>query len=219
MNTSKPKIDWLNHVLEFLVVIIGILLAFQLNKCSANRQQNANVDIHLSEIIKETESNKYFLEEAIAYTESNQLKFDTIFQLIESGENFSKVNFLSLDLLNLGGVYLRKNAYKTLVETGDVKFIKKFEQKQKIVNLYEFYKWVEMFDEISLKLHQTDYYPYLKENFDFARGTPQSDEVYKSKYFINILSAYDRTNQNRLIKYKECLEQIDKYLEATSLPE
>jgi len=35
----KQRIDWLNHSLEFVVVIVGILIAFQLNKCSIERSQ------------------------------------------------------------------------------------------------------------------------------------------------------------------------------------
>ncbi len=82
MNTNKPKIDWLNHALEFLVVIIGILLAFQLNKCSADKRLEETAQSHLAEIREETKFNKWSLGNAIKYAEANQLKLDSLINLI-----------------------------------------------------------------------------------------------------------------------------------------
>ncbi len=209
----KNKIDWLNHGLEFFVVIIGILIAFQLNTCSTEKEQDELVDTHLTQIIKETEFNRLNFTKAIEHCQSNLSKLDTIFQLMATNNNRKKINRLAIELLNLGGVYIRKNAYSNLTQSADIRFMKDFEQKSKIINLYEYYIWVEAFDEISMNLYNSDFYPYLKENFDLVASSIQSDDVYNSKLFKNILVAYYRTSQQRLKKYKDCLLQIDKYLE------
>lgn len=215
---SKPKknkkyrIDWLNHSLEFFVVVIGILLAFQLNKCSSENNQQKVIDSHLQQIIEETEFNKKSFERAVDYGESQLLKIDTAFMLMAQKGDLSWINQISLELLDLGGVYIRKNAYQALVESGDIRFMKSIEQKRKIIDLYEYYKWVEAFDEISMNLYTSDYYPYLKNNFDLVNGNTQKEEVYYSKIFQNILGAYSRTSSNRVQKYKDCLKEIEAYL-------
>lgn len=209
---KRRQIDWLNHSLEFLVVVVGILLAFQLNECSAESSQKTVIENHLDQLIEETQFNKKSFERAIRHSEMNLSKMDTIFNLLEVHGDKTKINQLSLELLNLGGVYIRKNAYQTLVESGDIRFMKSINQKRKIIDLYEYYKWVEAFDEISNNLYSTDYYPYLKNNFDLVNGTPQEEEVYYSKVFQNILGAYKRTDANRVQKYKDCLKEIDIYL-------
>jgi len=214
LSKKKLKIDWLNHSLEFIVVIVGILLAFQLNTCSSEKEQKSTIDIHTTEILKETELNKTSFENAIAYDELNIAKMDTLFNLLRIKEDYAKINQLSFDLLSLGGVYIRKNAYQTLIETGDIRFMKNYEDKQRIVNLYEYYKWVESFNEISMNLYTSDYYPYLKNNFDLLEATIQNEEIYTSKEFKNILGAYYRTSQNRLQKYKDCLVEINTYLKS-----
>jgi len=207
MTNQKRKIDWLNHTLEFFVVIIGILLAFQLQKCSTNNTNRAVVDSHLEAIRKETEGNKAQLLTSIEHTEGNIAKLDTVLTLIEDNGDHRKINYLSLDLLNIGSSYLRKHAYQGLMETGDVKHIKDFSRKQKIINLYEYYKWVESFDELSSTLFSEDYYPYLKANFDFTTGQVQNPSIYYTKEFKNALAAYMRTSQNRL-----CLGHMENYL-------
>ena len=217
---SKIKgknIDWLNHFMEFIVVIIGILIAFQLNQCSIERERQRLVDTHLEQIVKETQVNKEFFNQAIQSTETNLSKLDTLFRLIEQRDNIPKINLLALELLNLGGIYIRKNAYLSLTEAGDFKYIQSFDRKQAIINLYEYYEWVESFNEMSMLLYRNDYYPYLQAHFDIMKGTVQEEDIYFSKSFKNILSAYYRTSQNKLQKYRDGLAEIEAYLEGSGV--
>lgn len=211
--SNQKKIDWLNHGLEFIVVIVGILIAFQLNKYGTENEQAKTINIHLSQIRSETELNKKFFEDGIKNTQSNLTKLDTIFVLLTEKKETSRINQLSLELLNMSGVYIRKNAFLNFTESGDIRFIKDFDQKQKIINLYEYYKWVEAFNEVSMNLYSSDYYPYLKNNFDLVGGTLQSDDIYFSKVFKNILGSYYHTSKNRLERYKGCLKEMEAYLE------
>ncbi|WOD42407.1 hypothetical protein [Hwangdonia lutea] len=215
MKKRKAHINWLNHGLEFLVVIIGILIAFQLNQCSTENEQNKTVDIHLKQIIDEAKFNKASLKSALTHGELNIAKFDTIFSLLNDDKGYEKINRLSIELLNLGGVYFRKNSFQTLTESGDIRFIKEFNVKKRIVNLYEYYKWVESFDEISRSLYMQDYYPYVKNNFDLTTAQKQDKEIYQNKLFKNILASYKRTSENRIQKYRDCIKEIDKYLKNT----
>lgn len=212
MKSKRKKIDWLNHSLEFIVVIIGILLAFQLNRCSTDRSLEETVNIHINQIREETLLNKRSLEKAIKSSESSIAKFDSIIGLIRRKEDFTSINRLSMELLNINNVYIRKNAYLTLTETGDIKYIKSFKQKEDIINLYEYYRWVESFNEISANIYVNDFYPYLRDNFDLIQASVQEDSIYLSKKYQNILGAYYRTSLNRLNKYKDCLREMNEYL-------
>lgn len=211
METNKPKIDWLNHSLEFIVVIFGILLAFQLNQYSAEKKTKKLIDDHLKNIYEETQFNKRSLERSIAHTQDNVARLDTLLDLISNKKDLEKANELSMLLLNIGGAYLKRNAYQTLIESGDVRHLKDFSEKRKIIYLYEYYAWVEQFDELSYTLYQNEFYPYLRDHFDLKNASLQNPEVYQSQRFINILSVYHRTSQNRLTKYQECIDQIDTY--------
>jgi hypothetical protein len=106
--SNEKKIDWLNHGLEFIVVIIGILIAFQLNKCGTENEQTKTINMHLNQIKEETKFNKHFLKEGIKHTESNLTDLDTILKLIAEKREIPKINQLSMKLLSMGGVYVRK---------------------------------------------------------------------------------------------------------------
>ena len=162
MQKRRLNIDWLNHSLEFIVVIIGILIAFQLNKCSVDNQQRETVAIHMGQIKEEAEFNKWSIQQAIKKSESNIGKLDTILNLLNSQTDYEKVNDLTLELLNYSGAYLRKNAYQNLIESGDIRFIDEFETKKKIINLYEYYKWVESMDDLFRDVYIQDFLPLFK---------------------------------------------------------
>ena len=207
------KINWLNHFFEFIVVLLGILLAFQLNTCAANKKQSKIINTHEEQLFEETQFNKSNVESAIKFGESNLKDLDTLLSIIYAEGNIYRVNGLSLKLLNVGGLYLRKNAYKSLLETGDIRFMKDFETKNKVVNLYEYYAWVEAMDKVMLDSYNKIYYPYLYENFDLAKGSIQDKKIYFNKKFINAVSTYRFTLSMKLKKYKECLVEIEKFLE------
>lgn len=213
---KKKKIDWLNHALEFFVVIIGILIAFQLNECSNAKSESKTIAIHLTEIKQEAELNKYNFKSAIRGAEASLVKIDSLIELIINKEDLKKINKLSLDLLNLSGLYIRRNAYASLIASGDIRLIKDFDVKKRIVNLYEYYAWVELYNQLSYSDYGTNFNPYMVKNFDLINAEVQNETVYYSKVYLNALATYRFTLDNKLKKYKDCLKEIDNYLEANN---
>lgn len=146
----RRKIDWLNHVLEFLVVLSGILIAFQLEKCSTANSQKETIENHMSYIIEETNFNLKSVSYGVELSKSSLSKLDSVISLIPDDGDLKIIKRLTFDLLEISALYFKKNAFTTLVESGDVRYIKDFETKSKTINLYEYYRWVEGLDKIAL---------------------------------------------------------------------
>lgn len=170
MGKIKNQIAWLNYGMDLLVVVIGILIAFQLNRWAAERQQATLVDNHLQQIREEAKFNRATLQSTLELNETNLVKLDTIFTLLRTSKDYDKINEMSMDLLNLGVAYFWKNAYENLTESGDFRFIREFDLRQQVVRLYETYKLTESYDEISRNLYMQDYFPYLQNHFDLSTG-------------------------------------------------
>ncbi|MCB0463882.1 MAG: hypothetical protein R2816_03265 [Flavobacteriaceae bacterium] len=204
--------NWLNHFIEFAVVLSGILLAFQLDKCSSNRYQKEVVQSHFNEILEETRFNKRFLESTIQISKKHLGIIDSTLTLISDKGDISTINKNALEILNISQLYTRKNAFTSFVESGDIRFVKDFYKKRKIIDLYEYYKWVEAFDESALRVFTEDYYPYMRDNFDFKNGSLQHRDIYFSQTFVNGLAAMRLTSKNKLEKYKDCLAEVNDFL-------
>lgn len=209
----KKKIDWLNHGLEFFVVIIGILIAFQLNTCSANRKLDKSIKSHKEAIIAETAFNLQNLSYAKRTSELSVKKIDSLLMLIEEEASLDKINKLVFSLGNGAGYfYYRKNALKALEFSGDFSRMT-FDEKKEIVSLYEFFEWINTIDLRAFGSYN-EYLDYIKENLDLYSYEVQDRMTYNNKEFVNILSSYNNMLNYKIGKYNECKEIILGFQEA-----
>jgi|GEM_PF-711554 len=211
------KIDWLNHFLEFIVVVIGILLAFQLNTCSEKKKEGKLVDEHIKHIVEETSLNKNLLESSIKNSERILSLLDTAIAL--TGKDpipLEKVHSISLELMSLDYIYIKKNSYNSLVQTGDIRFIENSTLQNDVISLYEYYGWLEGLDDSSRITYLENYMPYATKNFDFINYVPQNEEVYTNKLYRNYLSVYKYSLKYRLEKQKEIMGYMNDFLDNYS---
>ena len=215
----KRKIDWLNHSLEFFVVLIGILIAFQLNKCSNNRSQTELIENHLSQIKIECQENKERIRLSINQIEEQLNNCDSLLALIKGAKNPSEIRNQSTKLLDLRNVDLTKNAYKVLVESGDIRYLDDYEIKRNIISLYEGFEKVEQINQSNQNLYDSHFYPYIKSNFDLVNWKEVTikskieEELYYAQEFANTVSTYRFLLLAKKRIYKEKENKLKEYLE------
>ena len=216
---KKKKIDWLNHFLEFIVVVIGILLAFQLNTCSEKKKEDAIVDSHISKIIDETRFNLNRVEGIQKNSKDLLQMLDTLTVVINDQERLEKEHFLTFQLMSLDYLYIKKNAYNTLVATGDIRHIDDLELQNDVVSLYEYYDWAEGYDVMTRNVFTDYYYPYIMDNMNLMKGSVQPQEVYANSKFTNILSSYKYSISGRLDRQQQLEKRVEEFLEKYDTPE
>ncbi len=209
------KIDWLNHILEFSVVLIGILIAFQLNKCSDGRSKSALIKNHTKYIYEECDENISRLNASISHSNA-QLKYaDSLIFEITKSKDIPLIKKFSSKLLNLQNISLKKDAYSVLVESGDIRYMKNFNNKRKIITLYESFNSIKVTNENILKIYDNHYYPYLKKNFDLVNwnykdlSNVKEKEKYFSGEFGNIVSTYRFLLNSKIEVYSKCKADLN----------
>ena len=212
---SLKEMSWATHLIELVVVIVGILIAFQLNEYAAKRSQNALLDNHREYILDETLTNRQRLASTLELSENNLQTIDRLSQLISEKGDVETINNLALELLIYHYAYFKSNAYRALTDSGDIRFMN-FSEKSATVNLYEYYGWINSIDSNTVKDHSTGYSAMLRKYLDFANKEPQNREVYESKEFLNNLHIYRANLQYKIKKYKDCLQVMDAYIKSMS---
>lgn len=205
------KVKWKNHIREFIVVVFSILLAFQLDRCSDSNSQQKLIKSHLDYLKEETELNSINLKYALKYSKINLNKLDSIISFASQKQNVELINKLCFDILDAGYLYIRKNAYNSLINSGDIRYLKSFKKKKEIINLYEYYSWTESIDEACRITYSNDFLPYVKENFDLINKSIQKDSIYYSKKFLNALSTYRFSLKLKIKKFQECEKEINTF--------
>ncbi|PQJ79911.1 hypothetical protein [Polaribacter porphyrae] len=211
---SNRKTRFKTYLIEISVVVFGILMAFQLNECSSDNKQQKLIQSHLDYLKEETQINQINLKYALISAEKNLKKIDTIFTLLDGKTDLKNINRLSFEILNAGYLYVRKNAYNSLINSGDIRFIGSFDRKKDIINMYEYYSWTQSMDDGNRNSFLTDFFPYVKKNFDLVGGSIQDEKVYFSKEFSNYLSTYRHTLKLKIDKFKQCKKEIGKFLKT-----
>lgn len=210
----NKKIEWAKYGLEFLTVLIGILIAFQLNEYTVSKKQQKTLNNHFEYILGETEQNEVNIDKAMKAANFSLSVVDTLISLINDESNIERINLLAFRALNFEGAYIQKNAYLTLVESGDIRFLDDFKLKSETVLLYDFYNWMASIEEIGNIALTENYYPYMQENFDMLNAKLQDRSIYFSKKFINALAMYRYGLNQRIQKYKDTLEKVQFYLKV-----
>lgn len=171
------------------------------------------VDEHMDAIREETLFNQRSLAYAIQYDSLLLLKVDSLINgLRDPDTDLRWIDKKCNELLMLTPLYIKRNAYNSLIESGDVRYIKEFDQKQSVINLYEYYRWLESFNGTLMHLYQDRYYAYLMDYIDVNLSVVQPREVYYALPFKNAVDSYRYLLDRRRSKYKDCLVVIDQYL-------
>lgn len=213
----KPKIDWPNHLISFVLVVLSILMAFQLEKCADDRREDKLVEAHMDEIVAETRYNKRNLVNLIDKLKGDQLQLDTLLRLIhDEGEDVRRINGLVFKMMNVGGLYLKKNAYASFTESGDIRFVDDFEKKTDLVQLYEYYKLAEVQNQLLVESFNERYFKHVSENLDLYRAQAQPIEKYRDRTFINSISSYRYFLSSCLGTYERCLGYMDSFISENS---
>lgn len=63
--------DWMAVAVEFLLVVLGILIAFQINDWSANRQARVERTAATERLLEEAESDVAYIRQAVGYQQGN----------------------------------------------------------------------------------------------------------------------------------------------------
>ncbi|THH37745.1 hypothetical protein [Neolewinella litorea] len=183
------KIDWQNHLVNFVLIVFSILLAFNLERCASERREQRLVDAHLAEIVKETQFNLNSHSETIEGQRKQQVFLDSLIRLIRSGSDPAEINPVVMQAMNMSLPFTKTTAYNTFLQTGDIRYMNDFKVKSDLISLYEFYKIAEVYNELMVENYDNGFFSHIKAHLDIVGQEPQELEVYTDRSFVNSIAS------------------------------
>ena len=216
----KTKINWENHFVELIVVIIGITIAFMLENW---RQENANHDLeqkYLNSLKSDLMSDNKLLDSTVSSVEKQISKLRDFITEIKTGTVVKqKAENIIPQVLISYGFAPKLATYQSITNSGNLNIITDYKLIESLASYYNSY------DEISIKEKGLyDYQlkfvlPYVYENVDFLSGKMVNKSAINGFEFKNIVTGYYTLVGQNLEAYKnyqlankELLENIEKYL-------
>ena len=208
---------------EIILVVVGILIALQVNNWNENRREES-VELHLLEEVKgnlENTLNNFILD--TIYNSNTVAFYRKINHYIENDlpyNNELDSAFAAIGLFS--SPYMINSAYNTLVGKG-IDLIKNQTLKEKIVSFYEVEAMSLLVDvdKAEWSLDDNVVYPFLSKHIRRLDTTslniarPVDFETLKhNDEFINILGLLIRERRKNLMIYRNSMLTIQDLIQA-----
>ena len=149
MELKSIRVNWRYAIGEFLIVVIGILAAFQLDSWKENRDEAKLVNEYLSDIRAGLRSDSLFHQNALEYF--NQIEDDMSItrDALLSGElTLSKERQNSIrNLTDWYRIYISNTAFEDLNNSGRLNLIKDKQLRYNLIAYYQYIDFVKILDE------------------------------------------------------------------------
>ena len=135
---------------EILLVMIGILLAFQVSKWNDNRIKKDNEITYYKNIKDQINDDKTLIQSQIDYNNRFLNQFKLANTIIEKNERTNKdtLGIIIRNLISYSDFDKRGSIYETMVNSGEIKLLKNIEIINLIRILEERYNYMNRMEEI-----------------------------------------------------------------------
>lgn len=215
------KIDWQYTFGEILIVIIGISIAFSLNKCSENSRNDKVERLYLENLKDDIETDRNSLADNLEKLKSKRETIKNTFKYfnptIPKRDSTLMINFFNTaQIIEFSP---KTTTHQTLMNSGDLKLINDFELKTAIQEHYRKYGRLKQdygrMENIS-KEYIADYFIYNLDMEKFRRGEKAfNDERLLKSIFQSMFGALSlkiSTTQSTIESCDEILLDLEKAL-------
>ena len=139
---------------EIALVVLGILIALQLNKWNESRKYDQLKSVYLSRLINDLKQDTSNINYVISEVEENQKAITVLIKSIESDSNYEHLDSIITGYFKSGWIISSfvptANTYTDLSQTGNMNILKNFELINEIIQYYGYLKQVENSNTINM---------------------------------------------------------------------
>ncbi|MFL0354313.1 DUF6090 family protein [Xanthomarina sp. GH4-25] len=175
---------------EILIVIVGLSIAFSMNKCAEINKNDSLKQQYLSSIKSDIKIDKENLEKNLISIGQKIQSLNEVLPLINT-DNPEKISSIKniFGLFTLVEFYPKDITYQTMINSGDFKLIDNFNTKTAIESHYSDYKSILKDYERQEIIHKEYLGKYMIENADYDAMRKGQFGFSNEKLFKNILQS------------------------------
>ena len=196
---------------EILLVMIGILLALQVNNWNENKIKRRAELTTYTNIKNRLLDDKNIIQNQINYNNRDDIRFKYAHKIIEINDR-SKIDTLgkiTINLTNYSDFDGRDNIYESMVNSGEIKLLRNNAIIEDIRVLEERYLHMNRIEKIHYDVVITYVIPSIYPNVKFSTGeVKNTDDIYSFEFQNLILSLLKIMEEKDQI-YNLTIEHID----------
>ena len=203
--------EWKSKLIDLLIVIVGISIAFQLNNWNEASKLDTEAKAYINSFYEENKLNETNLVSALEFTESNKKNIDTLKQLLLSKKyNDKRIKILTASMMGVEKISPSITTMENIIASGEFELIKDIELRKRIISTYNTYN-TTLILENSLRDYVNKYLtPFFFENIRFSDFSSIHTDFIKEPLFENIVFGYDVLLSQQIKGYQNNLEKIKR---------
>ncbi|MFA8434276.1 MAG: DUF6090 family protein [Marinifilaceae bacterium] len=204
------KIDWRSKLLDLLIVIIGITVAFKLNNWNESRKIINEEKAYASSFYNENRINQEKLVAVLDFSKSTKKDIDTLKTILLS-KNYSDDRIQSLigSMMAMTDFSPITTTMENITASGEFDVITDIELRKNIISTYNSFKTTTT-HEILVSEYVNQYItPFFFQNIRFSDFSSLHTDFTKDPMLENIVFGYDILLSQLISGYKENLEKLN----------
>ncbi len=219
---NKPQtnlgFDWKSKIVDLLIVIIGISIAYNLNTWNESIKRDQEAKNYIENFYQENTNNKVKLSGALEFSSSKREEITKLQNCLFAREFDDKeIKDLTIQMLGSVSFVPSTTTMENIIASGEFKFIKNNELRKEIISTYNSYSTTAKLEGL-LSSFVFDYLsPYLYENIRFYNLDSIGTSFIEDPRFENLVFSYLVFLKQKVRNYENTLEKIielDKALAA-----
>ena len=205
----KLDIDWKSKLIDLLIVIIGITIAFQLNNFNESNKSYTQERDYLKNFYEENRDNELALSSALEFALLTKNDIDTLKQVLLSKDyEDERIKNLSASMMALSDFHPSVVTMENITESGEFNIISDLKYREKLIDTYNSYQTTSQLENILTDYVNEYVTPFFFKNIRFSDFTSLNNNFIENPEFENIVIGYDALLTQKVKGYEENLKKL-----------
>lgn len=200
---------------EILLIMIGVLLAFQVSKWNDNRNNDKVELIFYENIKRQLQDDLKIISGNVDYNNRFLSQFKYANEIIQMDDR-SKLDTLikiSQNLFRFSDVHRASNIYETIVNSGQIEYIHNQYILEGMLRLEETYVYINKMESVHFEFIKLIVIPDIVESINFSEGVAENpDDLYNFKFKNRFVLCVEIMNEKNDV-YETAIKQISEIVE------
>ncbi len=203
------NIDWRSKIIDLLIVIVGISIAFRLNTWNETIKMDLEEQGYIESFYEENTTNEIKLVSALKFSESNRKDIDTLKQILLT-KNYTdkRIKILAASMMGIAGYNPSIITMENITASGEFKLIQDIELRKQLISTYNSYNNTLKLESILTAYIDEYLTPFFFDNVRFSDFSSIHSNFIKDPLFENLVFGYEVLLSQQIRGYQNNLEKI-----------
>jgi len=208
---TSHSIDWRSKVVDLLIVIVGITIAFKMNTWNESLKSDKEAKNYLTSFSQENQSNEADLKSALEFVISNKKDIDTLKQMLLSGNHDeNKIISLLPSMMAMADFAPSETTMENIKFSGEFDLIKDIVLRKLLIETYNSFDVAMKFEELLMDYTNDYVTPFFFSNVRFIDFSSIDFNFIENFRFENIVIGYEVLMNQQITGYQLSLEKVSR---------